>query len=47
MNTLHEKFKFRYDTAIEDDDSDKKIIENMCNDQDMARELKLKGAKCF
>ena len=27
MNTLHEKFKFRYDTAVEDDDSDKKIIE--------------------
>ena len=44
MNTLHEKFKFRYDTAVEDDDSDKKIIENMWRILDMARELKLKGA---
>ena len=44
MNTLHEKFKFRYDAAIEDDDSDKKIIENMWKILDMARELKLKGA---
>lgn len=44
MNTLHEKFKIKYETAIEDDGSGKQFVENIWKILDMARELKIKGA---
>ena len=44
MNTLHEKFKLQYNSAIESDALGDRAFENIMKILDKVRDLKLKGA---